>query len=154
MARDLFCWPCACFCFVWALLSCFHVLSYLLSWPPPILLPHYWFSWPFVVPHYSPHLIPIYSPCVCSITQPLEQVKVYKYLGMWLEGRYTWKKTCWGNRYKCRRIFKCDEGNSWERMGCRTRLTEKNISSLDKFYHWLWVHNVWFSNRNIILEFR
>lgn len=25
--------------------------------------------------------------------KPLEQVKSFKYLGMWLDGRYTWKKT-------------------------------------------------------------
>ncbi len=66
MARDLFCWPCACFCFVWALLSCFHVLSCLLSWPRPSCYLIISSVAPPVVPHYPPHLLPIYSPCVCS----------------------------------------------------------------------------------------
>ncbi len=66
MARDLFCWPCAGFCFVWALLSCFHVLSGLLSWPRPSCYLIIGPDAPPVVPHYPPHLLPIYFPCVCS----------------------------------------------------------------------------------------
>ncbi len=33
---------------------------------PPILLPHYWFSCPTCCLSLPPHLLPIYSPCVCS----------------------------------------------------------------------------------------
>ncbi len=33
---------------------------------PPILLPHYWFSCPTCCLSLPPHLLRIYSPCVCS----------------------------------------------------------------------------------------
>ncbi len=64
MACDLFCWQCACFCFVWALLSYCHVLSCLLSWPRPSCYLIIGSVAPPVVPHYPPHLLPIYSSCV------------------------------------------------------------------------------------------
>jgi len=37
--------------------------------------------------------------------KPLEQVKTFKYLGMWLDGRYTWKKHIEEIDKKCRRIL-------------------------------------------------
>ena len=37
--------------------------------------------------------------------KPLEQVKSFKYLGMWLDGRYTWKKHIEEIDKKCRRVL-------------------------------------------------
>ncbi len=47
--------------------------------------------------------------------------------------------------------LKCDEGNSWERMGSRKRLNA-NILRLDKIYNWLWMHDLWFLNAIAIKE--
>ncbi len=54
--------------------------------------------------------------------KPLEQIQVFKYLGMWLDGRYTWKKHF-------------EEIDKNARIGTRKRLNANIISSLDKIYN-------------------
>ncbi len=61
---------CLCFCFVWAhgfvLDFCVPCALVSICLDPTHFVPDYWLICPPVFPRYPPHLLPLWSPCVCS----------------------------------------------------------------------------------------